>query len=101
MIYDFKKNNEKETIYIIGTKFSTYEILIDDEDKSKIISSLISWHVKPINGTSTIFSYAVSKGKGYYITLPQFLLQTNHRTIIKHLNNNPFDCRKENLKIVK
>lgn len=100
MIYDFRKDNNDRMNFSVGNRFEKYDLIIDKEDKERILSFPISWHIKSIDGNQQVVSYAVSKGKSAYVTLAQFLLQTSNKEKIIHMNNNHFDFRKKNLKIV-
>lgn len=73
------------------------KILIDKEDKEKIISFPFKW--KLIKNENEIGSIATSKGKYYTILLKNFITKTDQNTKINYKNGDSLDLRKENLSI--
>ena len=70
--------------------------MLDDEDAARLEEMGVSLYADKIskNGTYVRFSY---EGKKFY--LHRFLMQPSKEKVVDHINHNPLDNRKANLRI--
>lgn len=66
--------------------------IVDDEDYSKI--SAYKWYVSGKNGNA----YAATRINGGNVQMHRFILNPKSGVFVDHINRNPFDNRKENLR---
>ena len=98
-MYDFIEKDADSTIFRTGTKLKESNILIDKLDQARIENARLKWHVKSIDGQTSVFCYKTLRGKSTLIQLPHFLLSLNSDVKVRFKNNNSMDCRKSNLEI--
>lgn len=100
-------NGDITTIYLEKRDGSLYETLIDTEDLQKIIAFNKTWHVGLNNGNNKYYVHSTlhlgvfnNKSKSKTIYLHRFILNAENGTKIDHINHNPLDNRKSNLRFI-
>lgn len=88
-------------IYLNRDDGSVFETLVDTADLSRLLACEISWHVDG-GGSKAFYVRGNIKEDGKYRTvrLHRWLLNPASHLVVDHINNNPLDNRKENLRIV-
>lgn len=68
--------------------------VVDDEDFDRVKN--IPWH---LNGYGNSSCYVIGSQKSQRIILHRFLMNAPRGTVVDHINGNPLDNRKENLRL--
>jgi hypothetical protein len=81
-----------------------YEIIVDEEDYDVLKDLFIVVSFNFYGDPSIYFKYKDSKGKVLTKNIARFLLKIAHlrkcKDVVKYINGNKFDLRKENLELV-
>ena len=93
--------------YVINSKkYGEQRVLLDDEDYDKIIENKINLYLKfdkTINGFYVQFHYKdlTKKDRRNTVGLHRYIMKCPKGLQVDHINRNPLDNRKSNLRIVK
>lgn len=103
--YAINEKEEYATLFYTNRKGESYEILVDLDDFYKLKELNSSWFIvkKRSNRVYAQASIYIGKINGEYkyniIQLQRYLLDADKGFHIDHINHNPLDCRKKNLRI--
>lgn len=90
-------NENYSEIIIHSKKWGTKKAIIDNEDIEKC--SMLTWQVKYCKETNS-FYVASSKCNTKAIKLHRYLTDCPDGLVVDHINHNPLDNRKSNLRII-
>jgi hypothetical protein len=88
-------------IYITQKSGVTHEVLIDTDDLAHVSTHPFAWLVKKCRRHHfRVWSNSRGRAKTKFIYLHRYILNAPDGYVVDHINNNPLDNRKVNLRVV-
>lgn len=82
---------------LVSFKLGGELVVIDYEDIGWV--SQRKWSLKPVNKGSKNH-YVYDRSAGFHTMMHRMVMKANHGEIVDHINNNPLDNRRANLRLV-
>lgn len=93
----WKLNGNEAIMYIQRRNGDRHEVILDDFDMYRLFHLGYTWHV---HGNAETLPYVGTSIRGKKTQLHRYILNAPDHMLVDHINGNPLDNRKKNLRLV-